>query len=52
MNMCSWNCGVPRIQSWLPWWFIAVVFVRSVAIRVTSSEDLQLTSVRRALHLC
>ena len=41
----SWSCAVPRIQSWLPRWC-----EHSVAIRVTSSEDLQLTSTRRALH--
>ena len=36
---------MPRIQSWLPWWLST-----SVAIRVTSSEDLQLTSTRPALR--
>ena len=36
---------MPRIPSWLPRWF-----EDSVAIRVTSFEDLQLTSTRPALH--
>ena len=36
---------MPRIRSWLP-----LVVEHSVAIRVTSSEDLQLASTRCALH--
>ena len=40
MDMCSWSCAI----------LAAAVVEHSLAIRVTSSEDLQLASTRRALH--
>ena len=42
--MRPWSCAVPRIQS-----LAAVVVEHSAVIRVTSFEDLQLTSSRPAL---
>ena len=42
MDVRSWSCAVLRIQRWLPWWLST--------LRVTSFEDVQLTSRRSALY--
>ena len=45
MNMCSWGLRCASDSE-----LAAVVVEHSVAVRVTSPEDLQLVSTRRVLH--